>query len=174
MTEYFNMDSFGSDLPSNWEALCEFLNEKANARIQNDEDHEEVLEDIWESFCAGDYDDDEDFPGYSRTYADYMRDHPDENLGWCKPYMSKDGRYAVAVNEGEIIEAITPEGHLPKDHVSPLTDPEIETLAQAVNPDYDLYDGWDNGYILLQAMHETGCASCPFFSKCDAMTQTME
>lgn len=26
-----------------------------------------------------------------------------ENLSWCKPYISEDERYALAVNEGEII-----------------------------------------------------------------------
>ena len=174
MDEYFNMDSFGSDLPANWEAICEYLNRKAEAMIGPDDDEKEITDRIWEDFCAGDYDEDPEFPGYDRTYRDYMRENPDENLTWCCPYVTDDGRYAVAVNEGEIIEAVTPEGHLPEGHLSPLTAQEIEALARAVNPDYDLYEGWDDTYITLQAMHKTGCADCPFFERCDAMDQRMD
>ena len=174
MKEYFTMDSFGSDCPANWEAICEFLNKKAAAIIGPDDDEHEAVEKIWEDFCAGDFDNDDDFPGYNKTYADYMRDNPDENLDWCKPYISDDGRYAIAINEGEIIEAITPDGHLPVGHLSPLTEDEIEKLAREIDHDYDLYDGWNDTEIILNKLHETGCSSCPFFGKCDAMQQEME
>lgn len=237
MAEYFDMDSFGADRPTNWKAIADFLNEKANAMIGPDDDEREAVEKIWEDFCAGDYDNDDGFPGYDldmtsryegytfdalpaslqdaaekfweagydysdpefwasyedvdpdliyavrkydemqnepRTYADYMRDNPDENLDWCKPYVSDDGRYAIAINEGEIIEAITPEGHLPVGHLSPLTEDEIEKLAREIDPEYELYSGWTDTEIILNKLHETGCASCPFFGKCDAMSQRME
>ena len=64
MNEYFTMDSFGCDLPANWAALCEFLNRKAAAMIGPDDDEKETTDRIWEDFCAGDYDDEPDFPGY--------------------------------------------------------------------------------------------------------------
>lgn len=66
MKEYFTMDSFGSDCPENWEALCEFLNKKAAAIIGPDDDEREKLDQIWEAFCAGDYDGDVGFPGYTQ------------------------------------------------------------------------------------------------------------
>ena len=53
------VDSFGADLPANWEAAAALLNEKIDA-LDEDEygniDEEEVNE-IWENYCAGDYDD---------------------------------------------------------------------------------------------------------------------
>ena len=60
----FTMDSFGSDLPANWEAICEYLNAKLATVLGPDDDEHEVMENIWEDFCAGDYDDDPEFPGY--------------------------------------------------------------------------------------------------------------
>ena len=60
----FTMDSFGSDLPSNWEALCDFLNAKAAATIGPDDDQHDAENDLWERFCCGDFDNDPDFPGY--------------------------------------------------------------------------------------------------------------
>lgn len=174
MNEYFNMDSFGSECPSNWEAICEYLNRKTEEVSGDEEEVREAIDQIWENFSAGDYDDDPEFPGYDKTYAEYMAEHPEENMSWCRPYVSDDGRYAVAVNDGEIIEAVTPKGHMPEGHLSPLTDEEIEELAREIDHDYNLYDGWNDTEIILDKLHETGCASCPFFSRCDAMTQTME
>ena len=237
MSEFYNVDNYGADRPTNWRAIAEFLATKASTMIGPDDDEREVLDRIWEAFWNGDYDNDADFPGYDldmtsryegytfealpaslqdaaekfwepgydynrpefwagyedvdpdliyavrkydekqnapRTYGEYMAEHPEENMSWCRPYVSDDGRYAVAVNEGEIIEAITPEGHLPVGYLSPLTEDEIEKLAREIDPEYELYSGWTDTEIILNKLHETGCASCPFFGKCDAMSQEME
>ncbi len=47
MNEIFTAESFGSDLPENWEAICSLLN--AYAESHPDEDPN----DIWESYWAG-------------------------------------------------------------------------------------------------------------------------
>ena len=49
------------------------------------------------------------------------------------------------------------------------TPTDVEHFARAVNPDYDLYSGYDDAYIAIIAMQECGCAACPFCADCDAM-----
>lgn len=56
---HITVDSFGADLPANWEAAADLLNEKIDALAEDEFgniDEEEVNE-IWENYCAGDYDD---------------------------------------------------------------------------------------------------------------------
>ena len=190
MTQYINMDSFGSNCPENWEEIADYLNDKISDALEDlgddaycpgycdnglSADGNEVLSSVWEAYCNGEYPDCPEAE-YSEpmTYGDYMLDHPEENLYWCRPYFSADGRYAIAVNEGEIIEAVTPDGHMPEGHVSPLTKDEIHTLAQAVNPDYSMCRGYTDEELIYQVMREGACADCPFFHQCDAMQQEME
>ena len=46
------MDSFGSDLPENWEEIADFLNNLIEERgIENDQDE---LDQLWEDYCNGD------------------------------------------------------------------------------------------------------------------------
>lgn len=61
MTKYeahITENSFGSDLPENWEAVAALLNEKIDA-LEEDEfgnvNYDEVCA-IWENYCSGDYD----------------------------------------------------------------------------------------------------------------------
>ena len=190
MREYITMDSFGSNCPDNWEEIAYYLDRKIADALEElgddafapgycdnglSADGNEALSKVWETYCNGEYPDCPEAE-YSEpmTYGEYMQENPDENLSWCRPYVSKDGRYAIAVNEGEIIEAITPEGHMPEGHLSPLTEDEIHTLAQAVNPDYSMYRGYTDEELIYQVMRETGCAYCPFFDHCDAMTKEMD
>lgn len=62
--EFYNVDNYGADRPTNWRAIAEFLATKASTMIGPDDDEREVLDRIWEAFFNGDYDNDEDFPGY--------------------------------------------------------------------------------------------------------------
>lgn len=101
------------------------------------------------------------------TIREQMKENG-ENLGWCKPYVSDDGKYAIAVNEGEIAgmifdgEDIAP-GKLDSADI-------INKFAKAVNPDFDIYSGWGDLHIALDGdIKECGCANCPWFGICDAM-----
>lgn len=55
---YITENSFGAELPMNWEAAAELLNAKIDA-LEEDEDGEierEEVDAIWEAYCAGEYD----------------------------------------------------------------------------------------------------------------------
>lgn len=67
-----------------------------------------------------------------------MRD--DENLGWCKPYVSACG-YGMVVKDGEIIEASEEDW--------------IGSDAEKILEEYQLV--------------ETGCKNCPWKNQCDAV-----
>lgn len=55
---YITENSFGADLPENWEAVAALLNAKIDALEENE--FGEIDQDdacaIWENYCAGDYD----------------------------------------------------------------------------------------------------------------------
>lgn len=96
-----------------------------------------------------------------------------ENLGWCKPYVSDDGKNALAVNEGEVAGMILNGEDIKADKLD--KGDLLERFARAVNPDYDDYDGWDNLHIALEGnVRECGCANCPWFGICDAMDGDVE
>lgn len=88
-----------------------------------------------------------------------------ENLGWCKPYVSDDEKFAIAVNEGRV------SGMILNGEDCEIDKPTLlKRFAQSVNPDYDDYDGWGDLHIALEGdIRERGCAECPWFSICDAM-----
>lgn len=56
---HIDANSFGSDLPENWEAAAALLNEKIDALEEDEYGNidEEAVNEIWENYCAGDYDD---------------------------------------------------------------------------------------------------------------------
>lgn len=91
-----------------------------------------------------------------------------QNLGWCKPYVSNDGKYAIAINEGEIAGMILNGEDIGPDKLD-STD-ILRKFAQTVNPDYSNYSGWGDLHIALEgSIAECGCAGCPWFGICDAM-----
>ena len=105
------------------------------------------------------------------TYRDYYRDHPDECIDWCMPYVK--GKNAVCVNDitYDEISAIMIEGV----DIDFRDDPgAIKRLAQHVNPDYAVYRGWSDTHIAIEAMQKVGCASCPWFSVCQQMDEILE
>lgn len=63
---YITMDSFGTDLPSNWEEIAAFLNNMIEDELQQadelpeygelSQDGREIVDSIWERFCAGEID----------------------------------------------------------------------------------------------------------------------
>lgn len=96
----------------------------------------------------------------------YETMNPGENLGWCRPYVSKDKSKAIIINE-ENVEVIIFEktGHIRPD------EKELKEFAQLVNPDYDFLSdrGMSDIEIILDVMVEVGCADCPCRDDCDAM-----
>lgn len=55
---YITEESFGENLPENWEAAAALLNAKIDALEENEFgeiDYDEVCN-IWENYCHGDYD----------------------------------------------------------------------------------------------------------------------
>lgn len=96
-------------------------------------------------------------------YRKMMMDNG-ENLCWCKPLSYQDGKVILAVNEGEIV-GLRIDGTDVK-----INADSVRRVAKMVNPDYDLYDGWDEMHIIQEAPHEElGCCNCPWFGICDAM-----
>lgn len=101
------------------------------------------------------------------TTRDYMINHPRENLEWCAPYITDDNRYAIAINEGEIVSM-----QVNGQDIDP-TPNAITDMARAVNPYFDDYSGYTPTRIALysEKFHQTGCKNCPWFGICDAMDE---
>ena len=110
------------------------------------------------------------------TGADYMRKHPDENLGWCKAYRKRteDGDcYEVCLCDGRITAVKSQNheiGYIPYDQYDEI----VRNLAMRLNPSYEGWGGWSNESILLSVMDELPCADCPWFPMCDAMMEECE
>lgn len=96
----------------------------------------------------------------------YEKMEKTENIGWCKPVVSDDGAAAVAEQEGRAV-AVRISG---VDYTGGAIPAALERAARRVNPDYDMYHGYDDLHIYLDGdTHETGCACCPWRDECDAM-----
>ena len=100
---------------------------------------------------------------------DFMRDG--ENLGWCKPYASDDGRFFMVSTQNGFDLMVDGE-------VFPLASDEVlDDFAKRVNPEnYDHFKqiGRSADEIAIDAMREKGCRECPFKDECDAMVLTEE
>ena len=94
-----------------------------------------------------------------------------ENVDWCKPYISDDCRFAIAVCEGKIAGMI-----LNGDDVAPAEiNDRMREFAAAVNPSYDLYSGWSDLTIALDGdIRECGCVACPWREICDAVNENVD
>lgn len=96
----------------------------------------------------------------------YEKMMPNENLSWCRPMVSRDGRVTLAVNEGAIVGLMLDGKELQ------ISEEEIARVARIVNESYDNYSGWNNTHILLDGdLTELGCSSCPWRDVCDAMDE---
>lgn len=99
----------------------------------------------------------------------YGKMMPNENLSWCKPMVSRDGKVMLAVNEGTIVGLMVDGKDLQ------LSNQEIIKAAKIVNNDYNYYSDWDDVHILLDGdLIELGCNSCPWRDVCDAMDMDEE
>lgn len=111
----------------------------------------------------------------------YMDRNPEENLSWCRPYRSNNGRVALAVNEGAICgltidgEDVDLTGMWRISEQAPLW----ERVCRASIDDADLLDIEARRYTwreiaLMDGLVETGCSNCPYCDTCDAMLETMQ
>lgn len=101
-------------------------------------------------------------------YLDYMKQNPEQNFTWCKPYTNDSETHYLVVYDGIAHSIETPDITAHR-YGGGNFDETLEQLAREVNPDYDLYSGYDDTYIALQSMHEIGCWHCPFRDECEAM-----
>lgn len=109
------------------------------------------------------------------TYREYFEEHEDENLSWCKPYFDESGEYYINMYDGIVEAVITPKVKIIRVYdLNNTLDDIVTEVAKAVNPDYDFYSGWDDLHIALDAMHECGCASCPFKDDCEVMGEEIQ
>ena len=80
----------------------------------------------------------------------YETMRPGENMSWCKPFISKDGKTAIIQSEGDIISAMIDGKWLN------ISNDKVEKEIKKYNIDFD-------------SLHERGCADCPCRDDCDAM-----
>lgn len=113
------------------------------------------------------------------TYRDYMENHPEENLSWCRPYRSENGRVALVYNEGRILSLMIDEKEVDIDW--PVRDQSQlwERVCRASIEDEALLDIETRRYswreiALMDGLVECGCANCPFADTCDAMMEEIE
>ena len=108
---------------------------------------------------------------------DYMEEHPEENLYWCKPYTDDSGSFLV-MWEGNPLAIRTADGREywrnPVGLQNVLDAQALEAFAKYLEPDYSDWQGYTDEEIILMNMSECGCASCPFRGQCEIMTDEMD
>ena len=105
------------------------------------------------------------------TLRDYMRGH-DENMTWCKPYITEDESVAFTLCEGNI-SAFRMDG---SEKRSNITAGDLNVLARRLEPDYDFYEGYTDKEIIFNASaaRERPCCECPWFEDCAAMDDPVD
>lgn len=96
---------------------------------------------------------------------------PDENMIWCKPFVSEDGRIAVAVKSGRMcglsLNGVTVEIPADRAEYRQLLDDAVkQTKGDAAK-----YEAWDRLATLLDGLRETGCSKCPAKDTCEEVNQ---
>ena len=106
-----------------------------------------------------------------------MNRHEGENMGWCRPFRSNNGRVALAYAEGALagleIDGEEIDTFDPRDKAR---EDLWERVCRAATTDEELsvFAGYSWSEIALQNyVVECGCSSCPWFGMCDAMSEEM-
>ena len=87
------------------------------------------------------------------------------NLGWCKPYVSNDGKTFIINSENNVDMY-----RVDTDTWVQGGDLDLNAVGRGLNPEwFDEDRGWDALYMVLEAMEERGCCDCPYFKHCEAM-----
>ena len=114
------------------------------------------------------------------NYREYMENHPEENLSWCRPYRSENGRVALAMNEGNIAGLKIDGKEIDGPYTSADSQAKLwEMAAKASIEDDALLDIETDRYswreiALMDGLVECGCANCPWKDTCDAMSEEIE
>lgn len=113
------------------------------------------------------------------NYREYMENHPEENLSWCRPYRSENGRVALSYNSGRIESAMIDGAEIAIDGAQKNQAALWERVARASIEDEALLDVETRRYswkeiALMDGLVEGGCASCPWKDLCDAMSEEIE
>lgn len=114
-------------------------------------------------------------------YREYMEEHPEENVTWCKPYTDDKGN-ALVMWEGEPLVILMDDGReywrgkydWEYREQNRLDDQAVEAFARHLDPDYSPARGYTDTQIILQNLRECGCASCPFREECELMDEEIE
>ena len=107
------------------------------------------------------------------TYREYMEANRHENFSWCKPYADDTETHFLIVYDGIASSISTP--YITAHRYGGCDfEAELEALARDVNPDYDLYSGYNDQQIAMERMHEIGCWHCPFRDECETMGEEMD
>ena len=87
------------------------------------------------------------------------------NLGWCKPYVSKDGNTFIINSENNVDMY-----RVDTDTWVQGGDLDLNTVGRELNPEwFDEDRGYDALYMILEVMEERSCRDCPYFKYCEAM-----
>lgn len=113
------------------------------------------------------------------TYRDYMMEHEDAGFEWCKIYIDKSEDYALLLYDGDLEAIMSPKGEFLRTGyygtlTKELTEEDFEEFVREVNPEYDMYSGYNDLEIALQVMHKAGCYSCPWFHECEHMGEEID
>lgn len=101
------------------------------------------------------------------TVKDYIIEGKEDNVDYCHPYETKDGRCKFVIFD------------IPEPHICALmVDGEeigfdnIEVtaqLARMVDEDYEDYKDYGDIRILTEALEKQSCRACPWIDECDVM-----
>ena len=106
------------------------------------------------------------------TMRDYMREH-DENMYWCKPFLTEDGSVAYTSFEARIND-IKMDGA--EKHGSDITAEDLNALARRLESFYDCCEGYTDTEIIFTSTtaRESACHECPWFEDCAAMDDPVD
>lgn len=103
--------------------------------------------------------------GYRRWAIDH-----DENVSWCKPYVSDDGRVMYTLTEGVITDLVVDGVSIDTVHDSDgshVADADVDKIARRYNPYYDDDETPVYNLITCSAFRDAPCAVCPYFRECE-------
>lgn len=111
------------------------------------------------------------------TYRDLMNEHESDNMGFCIPFHGDSKALGNFDHEFDFLILFEGQAHslyLDGEAIHDPSEEDLKKFAKAINPDYDLYDGWDDLHIALDVMTECGCSRCPFKDECEEMDNELQ
>ena len=104
----------------------------------------------------------------------------DENLDWCRPYISNNGRVAFVSNDGEPIDCATIDGEIiyfgddTEQRHANLQKFVAAVMGDEYDPEVEYYvDDLTNYNDVFGRCQEVGCHDCPWAKNCEPMQVIM-